>query len=195
MPQRCLTKLHTSTPRTHTIFGSMRTAWHSIYCQNLGFHCKKSWCNINTCFYKHLFKHAWRWRQYCTLKTTLSWSWLHFSTSCDHQAVRSAATCFCVLKQSHTQPAQHTGWLPSVEKTALPEIQPKNAVSSTQKQQPLPKGGKKTQQNYFLNNSQEVTETYLAWKSQESLRSPALYVKWSSHTKTWPTKMGNPSAT
>lgn len=100
-----------------------------------------------------------------------------------------------VCWSSHTLSQHSTGWLPSVEKTALPEIQPKNAVSSTQKQQPLPKGGKKTQQNYFLNYSQEVTKTYLVWKSQESLRSPALYVKWSSHTKTWPTEMGNPSAT
>lgn len=135
MLQWCLTKPHTSTPRTHTIFRSMRTAWHSLHCQNLGFHCKKVGATL-TYFYKHLLRHAWRWGQYCMLKTTPPWSWLHFSTSGDHQAVRSAAKCFYVFKQ--LQPAQQTGWLPSVEKTAFLEIQPKNAVSSTEKQQPLP---------------------------------------------------------
>lgn len=105
---------------------------------------QKSWCNINICFYNHLLRHAWRWRQYCTLKTTLSGSWLRFSTSCDHQAVRSAATCFCVLKQLQTQPAQQTGWLPSVEKTALPEIQPKNAVSLLKNNSLSPQREKKT---------------------------------------------------
>lgn len=140
MPQWCLTKPHTSTLRAHTIFRSMRTAWHSIYHQNISFHCKNVGAILTHAFI-NISRHAWRWGQYCMFKTTLHWSWLHFGTSCNHQAVHSAATRFCVLKQ--LQPAQQTGWLPSVEKTALPEIQPKNAVSSTQKQQPLPKGRKK----------------------------------------------------
>lgn len=108
MPQQCLTKPHTSTPRTPA--HHLRKHENSLTLHLLpesGFSLQKKLVNINTCFYKHLLRHAWRWRQYCTLKTTLPWSWLHFSTSCDHQAVRSAATCFCVLKQSHTQPAQH----------------------------------------------------------------------------------------
>lgn len=55
-----------------------------------------------------------------------------------------------VCWSSHTLSQHSTGWLPSVEKTALPEIQPKNAVSSTQKQQPLPKGGKKNPTELFF---------------------------------------------
>lgn len=141
-----------------------------------GFSRQKSWYNINTCFYKHLFKHAWRWRQYCTLKTTLPWSWLHFSTSCDHQAVRSAATCFCVLKQSHTQPAQHR-LTSKCGKNCIARNPAKKCCFIHSKTTASSQRGKKTQQNYFLNYSQEVTETYLAWKSQESLRSTALYVK------------------
>lgn len=191
MPQWCLTRPHTSTPRTYTIFRSMRTS-DTPFTVRIWVFIAKSWCNFNTCFYKHLWRHTWGWGQYCMLKATLLWSWLHFSTSLDHQAVHSAAACFCVLK--HLQPAQQTGWLPSVEKTPLPEIQSKMLFHPLKNNSFFPKGRKKkkTQQNYFLNYSHKVSETYLAWKSQESLLSPALWVNCSSHTKTWATKMGKP---
>lgn len=135
------------------------------------FSLQKRWCNINTCFYKHL-------------KTCLEMgSILHVQNNTplvlatfwhilQPPSCTLCSNTFLCVEAATASTAE--GWLPSVEKTALPEIQPKNAVSSTQKQQPLPKGRKKKPTKLFFKLQPRGTETYLAWKIQESLLSPAL---------------------
>ena len=103
-----------------------------------GFSLQKAWRNLNTRSYKRLSRHSWTWRPNtaCSKQHTVGFGpiWANPGTAKLYVLQQD----IFAWKQLKTLPAQQTGWLPSVE-NCIARNPAKNAVLSTQKQQPLPK--------------------------------------------------------
>lgn len=95
-------------------------------------------------------------------------------------------------KRLKNQPAQQTGWLPSVENCTARNTA-KNAVLSTQKQVFSETKKKKNTKWFllFLSYSQALTEMCLAWKSQKSFLGPAC-CNWELYFKQMPPATAEP---